>query len=61
MRYALIITLEAPNHANLYNDIWRTYANILVPIQPSVSLPMRVHVFLYDQRAWAIRHSAWLK
>ncbi len=42
IRYALIITLEAPKHADLYNDILRAYAKTLVPIQPQVSLPVRV-------------------
>lgn len=42
IRYALIITVEAPKHANLYNDILRAYARTLVPIQPQVSLPIRV-------------------
>lgn len=42
IRYALVITVEAPKHADLYNDILRAYANILTPIQPQVSLPVRV-------------------
>lgn len=42
IRYALIITVEAPKHADLYNDILRAYARTLVPIQPQVSLPIRV-------------------
>jgi len=42
IRYALIITIEAPKHADLYNDILRAYAKILIPIQPQVSLPIRV-------------------
>lgn len=42
IRYALIITVEAPKHADLYNDILRAYAATLVPIQPQVSLPIRV-------------------
>ncbi len=42
IRYALIITLEASKHADLYNDILRTYAKTLVPIQPQVSLPIRI-------------------
>lgn len=42
IRYALIITVEAPKHADLYNDILRTYAKTLVPIQPQVSLPIRI-------------------
>lgn len=42
IRYALIITVEAPKHADLYNDILRAYARTLIPIQPQVSLPIRV-------------------
>jgi len=42
IRYALIITIEAANHAELYNDILSAYANTLVPIQPQISLPVRV-------------------
>lgn len=42
IRYALIITVEAPNHVDLYNDILRAYAKTLVPIQPQVSLPIRI-------------------
>lgn len=42
IKYALIITVEAPKHADLYNDILRAYAKTLVPIQPQVSLPIRV-------------------
>lgn len=40
--YALIITIEAVKHPDLYNDILRTYAQLLVPIQPQVSLPVRL-------------------
>lgn len=42
IRYALIITVEASKHPNLYNDILRTYATMLVPIRPQVSLPIRL-------------------
>lgn len=42
IRYALIITVEAPKHTNLYNEILSAYAKTLVPIQPQVSLPIRV-------------------
>ncbi len=42
IRYALIITVDAPKHANLYNEILRAYAKTLVPIQPQVSLPIRI-------------------
>jgi hypothetical protein len=43
IRYALIISVEAPKHADLYNDILRTYAKTLVPLQPQVSLPIRIN------------------
>lgn len=42
IRYALIISLEAPKHVDLYNDILRAYSKTLVPIRPQVSLPIRV-------------------
>lgn len=42
IRYALIITVEASKHTDLYNDILRAYAKTLVPIQPQVSLPIRI-------------------
>lgn len=42
IRYALIITVEAPKHADLYNDVLRAYAKMLVPLQPKVTLPVRV-------------------
>lgn len=42
IRYALIIMVEAPKHADLYNDILRAYSKTLVPIQPQVSLPIRI-------------------
>lgn len=42
IRYALIITVEAPKHVDLYNEILRAYAKTLVPIQPQISLPIRV-------------------
>lgn len=41
IKYALIITIEAPKHADLYNDILRAYSQTLVPIQPQISLPIR--------------------
>jgi hypothetical protein len=40
--YALIITIEAPKHPNLYNDILRSYSKILAPIRPQISLPIRM-------------------
>lgn len=42
IRYALIITVEARKHPDLYADILKAYAQTLTPIQPQVSLPVRV-------------------
>ena len=42
IRYALIISIAAPKHADLYNEILRAYAKTLIPIRPQVSLPIRV-------------------
>ena len=42
IRYALIITVQAPRHAGLYTDILRAYAETLVPIVPQVALPIRL-------------------
>lgn len=42
IKYALILSVEAPRHANLYNDILRAYAKTLVPLQPQVTLPIRI-------------------
>ncbi|GAB2503135.1 hypothetical protein GCM10027084_16970 [Pseudoxanthomonas sangjuensis] len=40
--YALVITIEAHRHPDLYNDILRAYASVLSPIEPQVSLPIRI-------------------
>lgn len=42
IKYALVITVEAPKHEDLYNEILRSYQSILLPIQPQISLPIRV-------------------
>ncbi|MFP6860646.1 S8 family peptidase [Pseudomonas sp.] len=41
IRYALIITVEAPRHPNLFTEILEAYS-ALVEIQPQVSLPVRL-------------------
>jgi hypothetical protein len=41
LAYALILTIEAHNHPNLFNEILQSYP-VLVQIQPQVSLPIRV-------------------
>lgn len=40
IRYALILTVEAPKNANLYSDILASHS-VLKPIEPRVSLPIR--------------------
>lgn len=42
IRYALIISVEAPKNEDVYNEILRAYAKTLVPIQPKVTLPVRL-------------------
>lgn len=42
IRYALILTVEAPKRTTLYQDILDAYAGTLVPIEPKVSVPIRV-------------------
>lgn len=41
IRYALIVTVEAPKHPNLFADILEAYS-ALIEIQPQVSLPVRL-------------------
>lgn len=40
--YALVITVEARHHQDLYNEILQAYAATLIPIQPQVAIPIRV-------------------
>jgi Subtilase family len=42
IKYALVITVEAVKHQDLYNEILQSYASVLVPIQPKVSIPIQV-------------------
>jgi Subtilase family len=42
IKYALVITIEATKHQDLYNEIIQSYASVLVPIQPKVSIPIQV-------------------
>lgn len=41
IKYALILTITANKHPDLYNDILRSYNKILAPIQPQVTVPVR--------------------
>jgi hypothetical protein len=40
IRYALVVTVEAPKHATLYDDILAAN-KVLKAIEPRVSLPLR--------------------
>lgn len=42
IKYALVVTVDAPKHLMLFNDILQNYSRILAPIQPVISLPVRV-------------------
>ncbi|ARJ98336.1 peptidase S8 and S53, subtilisin, kexin, sedolisin [Escherichia coli] len=41
IKYALIITVKAAKHQDLYNEILRAYNQVLVPIQPQTSITIR--------------------
>ncbi|MBK4727198.1 MULTISPECIES: S8 family peptidase [Erwiniaceae] len=41
IKYALILTITAKNHPDLYNEILRSYNQILAPIQPQATVPVR--------------------
>jgi hypothetical protein len=40
IRYALVVTVKAPKHANLYQEILDAHA-VLEALEPQVSLPIR--------------------
>jgi hypothetical protein len=42
IKYALVVTVEASKHPDLYNEILQSFASVLIPIQPQISLPVRV-------------------
>lgn len=42
IKYALIITVKAPKHMDLYNEILRSYNKILMPLQPQISIPINI-------------------
>ena len=41
IRYALVITVEAPRHPDLYDRIVRKYRNVLEPIVP-IRIPVQI-------------------
>ena len=40
MRYALVITVDAPQTRNLYDDVVRRYRTVLEPLTPVVQIPI---------------------
>jgi hypothetical protein len=42
IKYALVVSIHAPKVVGLYNEILKSYARILVPIQPEVTIPVQV-------------------
>lgn len=40
--FTLVVSLSAPKEPDLYNRVVRTYAQILVPIQPKIQIPVKV-------------------
>lgn len=40
LKYALVITIEAPKMINLHQEILATYPDLLVPIQPQIELEL---------------------
>lgn len=43
IRYALVVTVHAPKHAQLHQDILKAHA-VLEALEPQVSLPLRAHI-----------------
>lgn len=41
IRYALVLSVHAPKHANLFDDILWSH-NLLKAIEPRITLPVRV-------------------
>lgn len=42
IKYALVVTIEASKHQDLYSEILTSFASVLVPIQPKVSIPVAI-------------------
>ncbi|BCO28538.1 hypothetical protein MIZ03_3444 [Rhodoferax lithotrophicus] len=42
IKYALVVTVEAVKHQDLYNEILQSFASVLVSIQPKVTIPVNV-------------------
>lgn len=44
IRYAFVVTLKAPKHKKIFNDILDTYANILTEIEPRITTEIPLEV-----------------
>ncbi len=44
IKYAFVVTLEAPKHKQLFTDIMSAYADILTEIEPRVSITPQVRI-----------------
>ncbi|MGF1878213.1 S8 family peptidase [Photobacterium frigidiphilum] len=44
IKYAFIVTLEAPKHKEIFNDIIQTYSEVLTEIEPRITTPIQVTV-----------------
>lgn len=44
IKYAFLVTIEAPKNPNIFNDILSAYPTILTEIQPRISTPIKVTV-----------------
>jgi hypothetical protein len=41
IRYAMVVTVSAPNHPTLYNEVFTRYRALLEPLKPVVQIPVR--------------------
>lgn len=41
MEYALVVSMKAPKMKDLYNQLVRAHANVLVPLKPQIRIPIR--------------------
>lgn len=44
IKYAFVVTLEAPKHPSIFNDILEAYSNILTKIEPRIASDVQVGV-----------------
>jgi hypothetical protein len=42
IRYAMIVSLDAPNSPQIYNQVVNRYRTLLVPLRPRIQIPLRV-------------------